>query len=607
MSFRSPTPDGLAIAPNAAGNVNNPAAQNVELQVHHYWGRYSLITQLPNVGTVDGVAVIGTNPASAPAYDKLAPGDLGFAQSTNRLYVCIDRGTVGGNDAVWESLNSAAVTQTVRDAHVIVVGDSGHLSALAGVAIPPLAANSLNLNGVTGDVLSVTVDYLDPGDGSELQNALAAAAAGGIPIDIRLRPCSITVTPAVIGVGNHAFVVPQGCRLIGAGSSSGFTTGLSNLTGTTGAAGSSQAVVRLDDFAEMEDVEIVSPGPTAAPGGAGILGVVDMAQGTRVRRCRVEVVGNAAFNRVQTAAIWSNNLDGNELVDDCFLSVDSLLTQPIPAVSYGVRWEAAAFVETLFDPEVRNTRVEGGCPTAVAIVNFEGGRVDNVQHIGAVAPTSSFAWAVGAVSGTPGSTHRGPQFSDCRTDATDDESTDQTGILIALGAIAFGSNVGPVRIEGYECRFRDNVNPNPNIRKDAIRISTSVTDTSSLVDTRISDVESIGQRRGIVVDGSGATTGVIASVRITNAIHRNSLFVAGALSGYGLQLRGAAAGNSNVRNVSAIGCDFSGAAAAGAICVYIENARVLDSQIGFCNARAGAGGVAITDNGTTSEIAHNII
>jgi hypothetical protein len=461
---------------------------------------------------------------------------------------------------------------------------------------------------VTGDVVSVTCDYLDPGDGSELRNALAAAAAGGVPIDIRLRPCSIVATSAVIGVSTHAFTVPVNCRLLGAGSLSGFTAAISTLTGTPGDAGSSQAVVRLDDFAEMEDVGIVSPAPIAAPGGAGFLGVIDMGQGSRVRRCRVDVSGSSSFNRIATAAIWASSLDGNEVVDDCFLSVDSLLTQPTPAASYGVRWESAGFNATPFDPEVRNTRIEGGCQSGVTIVNVEGGRIDNCQHIGSVSPTGSFTWAITAVSGgAPSETYRGPQISDCRTEATDDESSDQTGILVAIGAVAFGGNIGPTRIEGYECRFVDSANPNPSIRKDAIRVATLVTDTSDLVDTRISDTESIGHRRGIVIDGSGATTGFITSVRIVNAIHRNSLFVSGAASGYGLQLRGAAAGNPNVRNVSAIGCDFSGATPAGGIGVYIENARVLNSQIGFCNALAGAGGVAITDNGTTSEIAHNIV
>jgi len=612
MSFRSPTPDGLAVAPNAAGNVNNPAAQNVELQVHHYWGRYSLTTQLPNVGTVDGLAVVGVNPAAVPAYDKLAPGDLAFAQSTNRLYVCIDRGTVSGNNAVWESLNSAAVTQTVRDAHVIVVGETGHLAALAGVASPPLATNSLNLDGVTGDVVSVTCDYLDPGDGSQLRNALAAAAAGGVPIDIRLRPCSIVVSPAVIGVDTHAFTVPAGCRLIGAGSVNGGAN-LSTLTGTDGIGPTSQSVVRLGNAASLEDVSVVSPRPTAAPGGAGVLGVVDMAKSATVRRCYIQLEGSNSVNRVAVAACWCSTPTGGELIEDSVLFIESLALQPVPATSYGALiGDTASFVPMIADVIVRNCLVQGNGPTAVQFQNCEGGRCENVVHTEVLAnsatiPVQSFVWAVTtAVGVTAGETYRGIKLVDCRTQVENTEIGDTTGALIAVVGAAFGpAFFGPFGIDGYQAEFDTAVNPG-TVRKDAIRINIDSNDASEIRDVAISNSQSRGQRRGIVVDGSGVNNqGRIISVRVTNAQHRNSAFIAGPLSGYGAHIRGG--GNTSVLNVGLVNCDFSGALNAGAICVYIENAQVSNTQVGFCNAVPGVGGVAITDNGTGSEIAHNIV
>lgn len=611
MSFRSPTPDGLAVGPNAPGNVNNPAALAVELQVHHFWGRYNLITQLPNVGTVDGVAVVGANAASAPAYAKMAPGDLAFAQATNRLYVLIDRGTLAGNDAVWESTNATStVVQTVRDAHVIVVGQAGHLTALAAVAIPPLAANSLNL-GATGEQLNITVDYLDTGDGTQLRNALAAALASGVQIDIRLRPCNIVVTPAVIGADNWAFRVPPGCRLIGAG---GNPFGVSLLTGTDGTGGSSQAVIRLDSNAELESVGISSPGAVAAPGGAGILGVIDQGPVAHIHRVSV-TVENGAVARVQTAAIWGSAVGAAALVNDFVLEVDDMSSNA--QLSYGIRWAAAAFaINPNNENEIRDGIIRAGCPIGVEILNMEGVLVHNVQHLDAISPVSSFAWSVNNGVFVANQTYRGPRFVDCRTLASTDETigVNQTGCLIAIGAIAPGATVrfGPAQIRGYQCRFNSALVP-VAIRKDAILVVTSATDVSQLVDITISDCEAQGQRRGIVIDGSGAAVaGIIRSARISNCIMRDSLFVAGVQSGNGLHVRGNiafGAGQANVFNVGAINCDFSGAngAVAGAIGTYIEDIRCVNTMIGFCQTQPGLNGVGLTDNGLSSEIAHNLV
>lgn len=115
MSFRTPTPDGLTVAPNASGFGSNPAASPQELENLHFWGRYELATQLPNVGFVDGVVVVGVNAAADPAYSKLAPGDFCLVEGaappgTTKIYVCVDRGTLSGSDARWNELVSSGGT-----------------------------------------------------------------------------------------------------------------------------------------------------------------------------------------------------------------------------------------------------------------------------------------------------------------------------------------------------------------------------------------------------------------------------------------------------------------------------------------------------------------
>jgi hypothetical protein len=92
MSERTPKSGGLAVAPNAPATPNNPVASDVELQVHRFWGRYTLATQLPNAGA---------NLAGAPAYTIMRPGDVAWVQDASSLYQLVDRGTLSGGDAIW--------------------------------------------------------------------------------------------------------------------------------------------------------------------------------------------------------------------------------------------------------------------------------------------------------------------------------------------------------------------------------------------------------------------------------------------------------------------------------------------------------------------------
>jgi hypothetical protein len=618
MSFRSPTPDGLAVPPNAAAFGLNPAASNQELQSHHYWGRYALTTQLPNIGFLDGVAVAGANPAAVPAYDKLAPGDFGFVEgaappAVSNMYVCVDRGTVFSNDARWITLGNATFTQTIRDAHVIVVGQSTFLGALAAVATPPLAVNGLNLAGV-GDVVGVTCDYLDPGNGSQLQFALAAALAGGIPIDIRLRPCDLALTAATAALYAPAgFPVPAFCRLIGAGKE------LSTLRGYTGGGATTENVVTLAGGATLEDVEIVSLAITAnSTATFATLGLVHMTPSSgSVLRCRIQLDVTTAplVNRVATAAISCPAGASAMLVDDCELRVDSFATQATPAPSYGVRIGSAGVTQMCdLDPEVRNTSLlpstlTASAPHAVWIQNCEGGRVFNFDHVraggsatGLLAGVASFAWLWG-VLGSTGLAPRGPRFVECRTDlSVVSEVCDEVGVTVILYGAADILGVTDTAIHDCFCRFTGS--GNALFTKTAVKVINGLPTDVSLFQVTVTNCKSTFSRRGVVFDASGLlTVGGIKHSRITACSWLGPLAV-GAESARGCILRGAAAAFT-IRDVGIQNCDFTDSPAGGAG-VEVDSAFVRNTIVLGNNLSPGAG-TGLIDFGTGTEAGHNIV
>lgn len=102
MSFRQPLPNGLTLAPDGAGDANNPPADDQELQQGRWWGRWTVATNLPN-GT--------NNPATGPAYGAMRPGDEAFVESGANLHKLGDRGTSGGGDAVWTAQAPAGILE----------------------------------------------------------------------------------------------------------------------------------------------------------------------------------------------------------------------------------------------------------------------------------------------------------------------------------------------------------------------------------------------------------------------------------------------------------------------------------------------------------------
>lgn len=353
-------------------------------QYHSYWGQYQYDTAGSPPPPYSGRAADAgsqslpnapNNPLTNPEFSKLEAGDIAATIDTTApidgnefgLWMCVYPGTLSGGNAVWVRLDNQAVNieQTVRDAHVIVVGQNGYLGPLAGVASPPLASNGLNLGGV-GDQVDVTCDYLDPGNGTQLEQALLAAAAGGVQVDVRLRACNIVLDPASLTA--VPLVLPQYCSLIGAGSRA------SVLRGGDGALGSSQAILDTGIGCLISDIAFVSPDPVASPASDTFL--VNIKRECEVRSCYFELQYQSNIDRATGACLGSdsNNMTGTK-VHDCTFVLPSAEQNGLPFIA--VAFARATWMTGC--PTVENIHVTGG-QIAVRTFNLETIQVRGVVH-----------------------------------------------------------------------------------------------------------------------------------------------------------------------------------------------------------------------------------
>ena len=234
--------------------------------IHGYWGQFQYDTSVPpatfagRTGDV-GSSLLPNAGTALPAaeFRKLEAGDTAATTdggivvgSQFGLWTCISAGTVGVGGAVWIRLDNATSTQTqtIRDAHRIVVGIAG---ASSGV---PATDTLLNLSPY---VAGVSADFIDGGDGAGLALALATAAAIG-SVDVRVVSGAIDLE---VGLISTPLAVPPGCRLIGAGQSQ---------TSILGRSTADQGIFALSANSTLEDLTLDSPGPVSTPGTS--LGVV---------------------------------------------------------------------------------------------------------------------------------------------------------------------------------------------------------------------------------------------------------------------------------------------------------------------------------------------
>jgi len=597
-------------------------------QYHSYWGQFVWNAAGSDAGAAN-LPNDTANPLPNPEFSKLETGDIasttdGAVDANIGLWVCYDVGTVSGADAKWRRLdNNAVLTQTIRDAHVIVVGQTGAAGPLDTVFAPgtPPPASRLNLDA-NGDVLAVTVDFLDVGDGVELALALAVpVAAGGANIDIRLRPCNIS-----LGVAVAPLAVPANTRLIGAGRLS------SKITGRDGTGATTQCVFTLASNASIEDLQINSPKPVAAPGGAEE-GVVQITSGNaRVLRCNMLVDGatGVGLARVAVAAIRAPVAKA-VFVDDCELLVRTLFDQNAPGISYGV-WmgqPGGAVVLSRVDSEVRNTFIgpgkdsEGSAPRGVRFDNMEGGRCFNVEHVNARNADASFSWVWDNTVLRLGEDQpiRGVSFIECRVSTfavTNGDTANQVGFEIsALPGASVLSGWSDFKVHDCEVTFQGAATAGFARTGYLLKNAIVITEGPLPANTRIANVtfdacKAFASRKGFRIDGEGNGTddaGEIHSVKLTGC-QAKDMVALGSVFAQGLFIAGATStgGSINVFNVGAVNCDFSGVPSAAANSgIQILNVNAKDTLIGFNNLTPLGIGVALSDAGTGTEAAHNIL
>ena len=236
---------------------------------------------------------------------------LGTDGSLYAPWVCLDAGTLGGLDAVWNRVSSLSSGGAgIRDAHVIVVAhqNAATFNLTTGV---PATDTLLQINP---QVAGVAVDYVDTGDGTQLALALAAAqamlATNVGRVDVRMRPCDLRLDSSFPPL--TTITVPENVRLIGAGS------GLSRISGWSIG---DQTVFNVQG--KLSGWEISSPEPTATTSGsAGGVVIVQNASGTLpiIEDLIVSLGVSVDFARTQRVGIQvSGDGYGGPQIQDCFI------------------------------------------------------------------------------------------------------------------------------------------------------------------------------------------------------------------------------------------------------------------------------------------------
>lgn len=181
-----------------------------------HWGTYAVYNDLPN--RPGNVLVAGK-------WENLRVGQIARVAFDSGLYICDSTGVAGGGNAVWLLVGPAGSMGVDHFAPRYLVGNT--LAPYLDPALPQLAP---------------FVYFGDPGDGSGIAAALAAAAV--TPGDIWIRPGTYDLGAGAVVT---PLVVPASVRVYG----SGYTTRiLGRLTGN-------QGVFELNSLSMLRDMTII--------------------------------------------------------------------------------------------------------------------------------------------------------------------------------------------------------------------------------------------------------------------------------------------------------------------------------------------------------------
>ena len=270
--------------------VRTPGLQSRN-SVHRDWGNHTYTLYGPSpiptwpapIGRSadDGSAALPNTPGNlitATEFTKLEAGDVAATVSVSTVgeevgrWFCVHPGTFGvgapgvaDGNAVWCRVdNVPAINQTIRDAHMIVVGRAGSATSTLAPGGSTLLDDSLEIAS-TSNVAGVSCDILDQGNchGIDLALSVAAALMGQVAlplpgVDVRVRAGEYTRVDGLL------VSVPERVRFIGAGDGTVISSNAALGTIDLAAAGSGNARVAL------EDMTVISVPGTAAPAHAAV-------------------------------------------------------------------------------------------------------------------------------------------------------------------------------------------------------------------------------------------------------------------------------------------------------------------------------------------------
>lgn len=218
-----------------------------------HWGTYAVYNDLPN--RPGNVLIAGK-------WENLRVGQIARVAADSGLYICDSTGVAGGGNAVWLLIGPSGAAGTDHFAPRYLVGNT--LAPYLDPAVPQVAP---------------FVYIPDPGDGTGIEAALAAAAI--IPGDVWIRPGTYDLS---LGPVVTPMVVPPNVRVYG----SGYTTRiLGRLTGN-------QGVFVLGTDASLHDMTIlVSASDAGSVVSVAVVRALDAGNVRRVNITFVTALGGA--------------------------------------------------------------------------------------------------------------------------------------------------------------------------------------------------------------------------------------------------------------------------------------------------------------------------
>lgn len=589
-------------------------------QYHSYWGKYNWAAG----GSDPGAANLPNDTAAGgsfiePFYSQLEVGDTAStddASVVNRgLWVCVYKGTVGGNDAQWRRLdNGVGATQTIRDAHVMVVAQEGTLAPLGALVDPNKAANNYNLTAA-GDVVSITCDYLDAGNGVQLEKALLVADAAALQIDIRLRPCSIVLVNAELTA--VPLRLPSQCRLIGGGRWMSFI-------GSDTVANASQEILYVEQNAEVMDLSFNSGTSAGTPGAGASKAMIVTEAFARIERCLITMDGTARYVAAagQPWAIWDSSATIEVL--DCKFFGASQTSGAAPSIAIALGADPAVAPNTFTAQasfRINGCHLEagagGGFNRAVYAYNVGGGgHVSECDFLDITRPQlGAIRFDYGGVAGAV--TDVLPTVNDVRiTVAITENPTDApyggVAIIDALNSVT-ATVLSYFEWTAVRVFFKPNTGTPFVVERAGYLLNTETTSATSSTKIEggiINGCSVLGDfNNGVFIfadDAGGGVLSRVTDIRIGNCLFKNPVAIGG--SAFGIHVKTAASAAAAADAIGIANCDCKNAPATGTgISIDQGAGSTLSNTIVLGNNLTASGGTAFTDTGTGTEAAHNIL